>query len=130
MTDWTRTLRDTGVVSADEIDSYLARLDEPKRGTLERLRTSIMAIVPDADQCISYGVPAFKVRGKAVAGFAAFKSHLSYLPHSGSVLDELHDDLGAYETSKGSLRFAIDDPLPDDLVRALLAARLRELGPA
>ena len=67
-------------MSSDEIDSYLAGLDEPKRDTLERLRTSIMAVVPDADQCIAYGAPAFKVRGKAVAGFAAFKSHLSYLP--------------------------------------------------
>ncbi len=127
---WTRTLRETGDMSADEIDSYLAGLDEPKRGTLERLRTSIMAVVPDADQCISYGVPAFKVRGKAVAGFAAFKSHLSYLPHSGSVLDELRDDLAGYETSKGSLRFAIDEPLPDGLVQALITARLRELGAA
>ena len=104
---WTRTLRDTGVMSADEIDSYLAGLDEPKRATLERLRASIMTVVPDADQCISYGVPAFKVRGKAVAGFVAFNSHLSYLPHSGSVLDEIRDYLGAYETSKGSLRFAM-----------------------
>ena len=96
--------------------------------TLERLRTSIMAVVPDADQCISYGAPAFKVRGHAVAGFAAFKSHLSYLPHSASVLDELGADLAGYETSKGALRFAIDDPLPDGLVQALINARLRELG--
>ena len=117
-------------MSSDEIDSYLAGLDEPTRGTLERLRTSIMAVVPDADQCISYGAPAFKVRGKAVAGFAAFKSHLCYLPHSGSVLDELRDDLAGYETSKGSLRFAIDDPLPDGLVQQLITARLRELGAA
>ena len=117
-------------MSSDQIDSYLAGLDEPKRATLERLRTSIMAVVPDADQCISYGTPAFKVRGKAVAGFAAFKSHLSYLPHSGSVLAELGDELAGYETSKGSLRFAIDDPLPDGLVRALITARLRELGAA
>jgi uncharacterized protein YdhG (YjbR/CyaY superfamily) len=117
-------------MSSDEIDSYLAGLDEPKRGTLERLRTSIMTVVPDADQCISYGTPAFKVRGKAVAGFAAFKNHLSYLPHSGSVLDQLGDDLAGYETSKGSLRFAIDDPLPDRLVRELITVRLRELGGA
>jgi uncharacterized protein YdhG (YjbR/CyaY superfamily) len=127
---WTPTLRETGVMSSDEIDSYLAGLDEPKRATLERLRTSIMAVVPDADQCISYGAPAFKVRGKAVAGFAAFHSHLSYLPHSGSVLDELRDDVAGYETSKGSLRFAIDDPLPDGLVQQLITARLRELGAA
>jgi uncharacterized protein YdhG (YjbR/CyaY superfamily) len=63
----------------------LAALDEPKRTTLTSLRDTIMAIVPDAEQCISYGLPAFRLRGKTIAGFAAFKNHLSYLPHSGSV---------------------------------------------
>ena len=111
-----------------EIDRYLATLDEPKRSTLEALRESILAILPEAEQCISYGVPAFKVNGKTVAGFAAFKNHLSYLPHSGSVLATLHDDVARYETSKGSLRFAVDKPLPKRLVKKLVSARLRELG--
>ena len=62
-------------------------------GTLEALRKSIMEVVPGAEQCISYGMPAFKVHGKTVAGFAAFKNHLSYLPHSGSVLATLLDDI-------------------------------------
>ncbi len=115
-------------MSSEEIDQYLAALDEPRRATLERLRTSIMAVVPDAEQGLSYGAPAFKVRGKAVAGFAAAKAHLSYLPHSGSVIDALADDLVGYEHSKGSLRFAIDDPLPDELVQKLVTCRLRELG--
>ena len=111
-----------------EIDAYLAGLDEPKRGTLEALRTAIMEVVPDAEQGMSYGVPAFKVRGKSVAGFAAFKAHLSYLPHSGSVLTALGDDVAGYATSKGALRFAVDEPLPESLVRKLVTARLRELG--
>jgi uncharacterized protein YdhG (YjbR/CyaY superfamily) len=72
-------------VSAEEIDQYLDALEEPKRATLARLRQTILDILPDAEQGISYGVPAFKVRGKTIAGFAAFKNHLSYLPHSGSV---------------------------------------------
>jgi uncharacterized protein YdhG (YjbR/CyaY superfamily) len=72
-------------MSAVEIDEYLQRLDEPKRSTLSRLRRDILAVVPGAEQCISYGVPGFKVDGKTIAGFAAFKNHLSYLPHSGSV---------------------------------------------
>ncbi len=76
-----------------EIDRYLAPLDEPKRSTLEAVRRSIMEVVPGAEQCISYGAPAFKVQGKTVAGFAAFKNHLGYLPHSGSVLAELPDDI-------------------------------------
>jgi uncharacterized protein YdhG (YjbR/CyaY superfamily) len=105
-------------VAPQEIDRYLAALDEPKRSTLEALRKSIMEIVPEADQGISYGMPAFKVEGKAVAGFAAFKNHLSYMPHSGSVLATLGDDTAAYETSKGSLKFAVDKPLPKRLVKS------------
>ena len=115
-------------MAPQEIDSYLATLDEPKRSTLEALRKTIMEIVPGAEQGISYGVPAFKVQGKAVAGFAAFKNHLSYVPHSGSVLATLQDDTVRYETSKGSLKFAVDKPLPKRLVKKLISARMRELG--
>jgi len=113
---------------AAEIDRYLAALDEPKRSTLEAVRRSIMEVVPGAEQCISYGAPAFKVQGKAVAGFAAFTNHLSYLPHSGSVIAELPDETAPYETSKGTLKFAIDQPLPKSLVSKLVVARMRELG--
>jgi uncharacterized protein YdhG (YjbR/CyaY superfamily) len=115
-------------MAAREIDRYLDGLDEPKRSTLEAVRQSILEAAPDAEQCISYGMPAFKVRGKTVAGFAAFKQHLSYLPHSGSVLESLADDVARYETSKGSLKFAVDKPLPKRLVKKLVAARMGELG--
>ena len=115
-------------MAPQEIDRYLAALDEPKRSTLEALRESIVEILPEAEQCISYGVPAFKVNGKAVAGFAAFKNHLSYVPHSGSVLATLPDDTAPYQTSKGSLKFAVDNPLPKRLVKKLVSARMRELG--
>jgi uncharacterized protein YdhG (YjbR/CyaY superfamily) len=115
-------------MSAEEIDGYLASVEEPKRSTLEALRRSILAVVPDAEQCISYGMPAFKVRGKTIAGFAAFKDHLSYLPHSGSVLGELDDEVAGYRTTKGSLHFAVDQPLPADLVRKLVETRTRQLG--
>ena len=115
-------------MATGEIDGYLAGLDEPKRSTLELLRRSILDVVPQAEQGISYGMPAFKVGGKTVAGFAAFKQHLSYLPHSGSVLSTLADDVAGYETSKGSLRFAIDKPLPKGLVKKLVTTRMRELG--
>jgi uncharacterized protein YdhG (YjbR/CyaY superfamily) len=115
-------------MATDEVDDYLAALDEPKRSTLEALRRSILAVVPDAEQCISYGMPAFRVDGKVVAGFAAFKSHLSYLPHSGSVLADLGDDVAGYTRTSGSLHFPVDEPLPDDLVRKLVEAKLRRLG--
>ena len=113
---------------AADVDRYLAALDEPKRSTLEAVRRSILEVVPDAEQCISYGAPAFKVQGKTVAGFAAFKNHLSYLPHSGSVLGQLPDDLASYEKSKSALRFATDTPLPNGLVEKLVITRMREAG--
>ncbi len=115
-------------MATSDVDRYLAGLDEPKRSTLEQLRRSILAALPDADECISYGMPAFKVHGKTVAGFAAFKNHLSYLPHSGSVLQTLATDLVEYESTKGSLHFAVDQPLPVALVNKLIDARLDELG--
>src|SRR5437868_1038302 len=115
-----------GVVSAEEIDRYLDALQEPKRATLARLRQAILEIIPEAEQGISYGVPAFKVGGKTIAGFAAFKNHLSYLPHSGSVFPQLKDELRGYSTSSGALRFGIDQPLPVPLVEKLIAVRLQQ----
>jgi uncharacterized protein YdhG (YjbR/CyaY superfamily) len=111
-----------------DIDTYLADLDEPKRTTLQQLRQDILEVVPNAEECISYGMPAFKVRGKTVAGFAAFKNHLSYLPHSGSVLPALSADIADYDGTKSSLHFTVDQPLPKDLVTKLVTARLQQLG--
>jgi uncharacterized protein YdhG (YjbR/CyaY superfamily) len=118
-----------GAVSAEEIDQYLDALEEPKRTTLAGLRQTILEILPEAGQGISYGVPAFKVRGKIIAGFAAFKTHLSYLPHSGSVFPQLRDELMGYSTSSGALRFGIDEPLPASLVEKLIAVRLQQAFP-
>jgi uncharacterized protein YdhG (YjbR/CyaY superfamily) len=115
-------------MGAEEIDGYLAGVEEPKRSTLEALRRSILAVVPDAEQCLSYNMPAFRVHGKVVAGFAAFKNHLAYLPHSGAVLGDLGDALAAYQRTAGSLHFPVDEPLPDDLVRRLVEAKLARLG--
>ena len=112
-------------MSAEEIDRYLDSLDEPKRATLAALREQILDVAPDAEQGISYGVPAFKVGGKTIAGFAAFKHHLSYLPHSGSVFPQLADGLAGYQTSAGALRFPVDRPLPAALVAKLIEVRLR-----
>jgi uncharacterized protein YdhG (YjbR/CyaY superfamily) len=121
---------ENAAVSIEEIDQYLGSLDEPKRATLAQLRDTIVAIVPDAEQCISYGMPAFKLEGKTIAGFAAFKSHLSYLPHSGSVIEQLAKETEGYTKTKGSLHFPIDQPLPKKLVKQLLDARMAEtFGP-
>jgi uncharacterized protein YdhG (YjbR/CyaY superfamily) len=115
-------------MAAADIDTYLADLDGPKRTTLQQLRQDILEVVPNAEECISYGMPAFKVRGKTVAGFAAFKNHLSYLPHSGSVLPALAADIADYDGTKSSLHFTVDQPLPKDLVTKLVTARLQQLG--
>ena len=117
-------------VSAAEIDRYLLQLEEPQRTTLQQLREAILRTVPDAEECISYGLPAFRVNGKVIAGFAALKNHLSYLPHSGSVLDELGGQLAGYTMTKGSLHFPADEPLPDRLVQELVTVRLRQIRPS
>ena len=112
---------------AADIDAYLADVPEPGRATLEEVRRRILAVVPDAEQCISYQMPAFRVHGKVVAGFAAFAKHLSYLPHSGTTLPALADELGGYQRTKSSLHFAVDQPLPEALVRRLVETRLDEI---
>ncbi len=113
-------------MSGGEVDEYLRGLDEPKRSTLQTLRRSILEVVPDAEQVISYRVPAFRVGGEIVAGFAAFKDHLSYLPFSGSVLGQLADELKGYTMTKSSLHFPVDRPLPKSVVENLIAVRLAE----
>ena len=116
-------------MSVTEVDEYLSGLEDPQRSALERLRQAILAVVPDAEQGLSYGAPAFRLGGKAVAGFSAAKDHLSYLPHSGDVLAGIDpDQLAGFRASKGALRFSIDSPLPDSLVATLIAARRREAG--
>ena len=113
-------------MSEQEIDEYLAALEEPKRSTLEELRRRIMAVVPQAEKGMAYTVPAFRLNGKVIAGFAAFKNHLSYLPHSGSVFPELREELAGYTSSTGALRFPVDAPLPQELVEKLIEVRIRQ----
>ena len=115
-------------MSSEDVDEYLDALEEPKRGTLQALRHTILEVVPEADRVISYGVPAFRLRGQTVAGFAAFKTHLSYLPFSGSVLGQLSGDLDGYQMTKSSLHFSVDRPLPKALVQKLVDVRLAEAG--
>ncbi|MGH9096986.1 MAG: iron chaperone, partial [Acidimicrobiales bacterium] len=111
------------------VEEFLTGLDEPKQSTLRQLRASILAVIPEAEEGISYGLPAFRVRGQVIAGFAAFKNHLSYLPHSGSVIAELGPKLAGYASTKGSLHFPVDTPLPKALVRQLVRVRLRQAFP-
>jgi uncharacterized protein YdhG (YjbR/CyaY superfamily) len=112
-------------VSSEDIDAYLASLPEPKRSTLQLLRERILQVIPEAEQCISYALPAFRVDGVVLAGFAAFKNHLAYLPHSGSVLSKIN--LEGFTQTKGSLHFAVDECLSQELVAELIEVK-RELS--
>jgi uncharacterized protein YdhG (YjbR/CyaY superfamily) len=114
-------------MAANQIDEYFDGLDETRRSTLEEMRRRILEVIPDAEQTISYGCPAFKVDGKVVAGLAAFKNHLSYLPHSGSVLAAVQDLTGQYSQTRSALHFPIDQPLPRPLIAQLIAVRSREM---
>ena len=127
--DHGRSSINNGVVSSDEISAYLNAIDEPKRTTLQKLRETIAEIIPDAEQGLAYNLPAFRLDGKVVAGFAAFKNHLSYLPHSGSVFTELEGELSAYRKSTGALRFPIDEPLAKETVRKLIEVRISQAFP-
>jgi uncharacterized protein YdhG (YjbR/CyaY superfamily) len=113
-------------MTAAQVDEYLRDVEEPKRSTLQAVRRTILEVVPDAEQVISYRVPAFRVGGKTVAGFAAFKDHLSYLPFSGSVLRQLADELEGYTMTKSALHFPVDRALPKELVKRLIEVRMGE----
>jgi uncharacterized protein YdhG (YjbR/CyaY superfamily) len=115
-------------VATEDVDRYLAGLEDPGRATLEEMRRRILDVIPDAEQGLSYSVPAFKLGGKTVAGLAAFTSHLSYLPHSGSVLTALGDRTRGYTRTKSALHFPVDRPLPRELIRQLIEVKLREVG--
>lgn len=111
-----------------EIDTYLAGTPEPQRSSLTRLRGMLSSILPDADEGLSYGVPAFKIGDTPVAGFAYAKRHCSYFPHSGVVLRQVEDALlEGYDWAKGTLRFPVDAVPEEQLVRRLVELRLAEI---
>lgn len=109
-----------------EIDKVLAALPEDARTALEALRGTIAAAAPEAVESISYGVPAFKYRGRPLVSFAAAKNHCSFYVQSPAVMDAHRDELAPYTTSKGTVQFTPDAPLPDALVTKLVRARMAE----
>src|SRR5215470_10533159 len=104
------------------INEYLARVTPEKRAALNKLRRTIHTAFPRAEECISYGIPAFRLDGRVVAWFAAAAHHLSFFP--GGVLDPFKEELKGYQTSKGTVRFQPDHPLPAALVRKMIKARI------
>ena len=110
------------------IDEYLAGLSAEHRAALQKVRRAVQAAAPGAEECISYGMPAFRLKGKLVAGFKAAANHCSFHPMSGDTVGTLKDDLAGYETSRGTVRFSPRAGLPATLVRKLVRARMAEVA--
>ena len=110
------------------IDEYLAVQDAGSRVALQKVRRAIRAAAPKAEECISYGMPAFRLNGKLIAGFRAAASHCSLHPMSGATVATLRVELAQYDTSPGTIRFSPHAPLPATLVRKLVKARIAELA--
>lgn len=108
------------------IDGYLKGVPENRRQALKDLRKKILSIIPEAKECISYRMPAFRVNGMVVAGFAATTKGCSYFPFSGSTLKTLGPLVSRYEQTKSSLHFSPEVPLPLTLVRKLIKTRIAE----
>jgi len=115
-----------GRVPAKNVDEYLARVPEPARSTLKHVRAVIRSVVPaETTEVISYGIPMFKYNGMLV-GYAAFKNHCSLFPTGSGVIEKFAKELKGYATSRGTIQFPSDKPLPDALVRKIVRVRVRE----
>jgi uncharacterized protein YdhG (YjbR/CyaY superfamily) len=112
-------------MTAKTIDEFLAGVSSDKRAALEKLRRTIRAAVPKAEECINYGVPAFRLDGKLLVAFGAGAKHCAFYPGAHPI--EAHkDELQVYSTSKGTIRFPADSPLPAALVRKLVKTRIAQ----
>ena len=108
------------------IDEYLAALSADKRAALEKLRKTIKAAAPKAEECISYQLAAFRLDGRPLVAFGATGNHCAFYPMSAYTVEAHKDELKDYDTSKGTIRFQADRPLPVALVRKLVKARIAE----
>ena len=106
------------------VDGYLSKVGDDKRAALQKLRKTIHAAAPKAEECISYGLPAFRLDGRMLVWFGAAANHCSFYP--GGIVQAYKDELKDYKTSKGTIQFAPDNPLPATLVRKIVKARIAE----
>jgi uncharacterized protein YdhG (YjbR/CyaY superfamily) len=107
-----------------DVDAYLSELSADERATLEKLRRDILAAVPGAEECISYGIPAVRLNGRVLVWFGAARNHCAFYP--GGIVQRFQRELAKYDTSKGTIRFPPDRPLPSALVRKLVRARVAD----
>ena len=113
-------------MTSGDVDAFLVALAPEMRAALENLRRAIRAAAPGAEESINYGVPAFKYRGRPLVSFGAAKNHCSFYVQSLAVMEAHRDELASYDTSKGTVRFEPDAPLPGALVAKLVQARMAE----
>jgi uncharacterized protein YdhG (YjbR/CyaY superfamily) len=112
-------------MTAQTVDKFLAHLSADKRAALEKLRRTIRTVVPNAEECISYGVPSFRLDGKLLVAYGAGAKHCAFYPGAHPI--EVHkDELKAYSTSKGTVRFPAESPMPVALVRKMVKTRLAQ----
>jgi len=108
------------------IDEYLGGVNAQQRIVLEKLRRTIRAVTPKLEECISYGIPAFRLNGRSLVFFGAWANHCSFYPGSSTTLKKFRTDLKNFQISKGTIRFSSDKPLPIALVKKLVKARIAE----
>jgi uncharacterized protein YdhG (YjbR/CyaY superfamily) len=111
------------------IAEYLAELSEDQRAAFERVCSIVRDAVPDAAEGKSYGMPAFRWKGRPLLGFRAFQKHLSVTAFSADVIAAVKDDLPDFDVSKGMIRFTPEQPIPEDVLRKVARLRLAELAP-
>ncbi|HEX3328112.1 MAG TPA: DUF1801 domain-containing protein [Actinomycetota bacterium] len=115
------------MASPRSVEEYLSRVPEEQRAALDELRRTIKAAAPDTTETISYQMPTFMYRGRALVGFAAFKNHCSLFPYSAKVSDAFEGELGSSRTSKGTIRFSPKEPLAASIVTKIVQARIDEI---
>jgi uncharacterized protein YdhG (YjbR/CyaY superfamily) len=114
--------------SPKTIDEYLASVNANHRDALQKIREVIHAVAPNAEECISYGIPAFRLNGRSLVFFGAWANHCALYPGSSATLKKFRNELRDFQTSKGTLRFSPDNPLPVALVKKLVKARVAQIG--
>jgi len=110
----------------NDVDTYINKLEQPQKEEMSRIRAMVRKTVPEAAEAISYGMPAFKYKGKYLIGYAAFKNHMSLFPTSVPI-EELKDQLEGHVTSKGTIQFTPENALSDEVIRALVLAGVRRI---
>jgi uncharacterized protein YdhG (YjbR/CyaY superfamily) len=119
---------ETKVAKYQDVDEYMAHLPDDRRAVMEQLRSAIRSAAPDATEAISYNMPAFRLGGRFLVSYEAFKRHYSLFPWSDGMVAELGEEIKPYAVGRGTIRFPADEPIPLELVTRIIVIRNREVG--